>query len=103
MLKRLVVLGAIATVTLAFAAQAGQVQGANGQGTARAGDGRIGEFNFEVIKRTINSHSRLEGRLVFSSSSRVNNNPVHTRITLHELGALAVEGHACEFSGAGLL
>jgi hypothetical protein len=103
MLKRVFVFSAILMVSLALAAQAGVVQGAHGQGAARTADNRVGEYDFEVQKATRGSETRLGGRLMFASSSLVNNQRVQVRINLRQLMALDTAGNVCEFGGTAVM
>jgi hypothetical protein len=98
-MKRILVISALSLAALALAVN-GSV-GSEGRGTARTQDGRIGRFEYRVVKTTIGEHSNLEGRLRFEQVANAAGRPA-----LVEMGTprtVGVENNICRFAGPGSL
>lgn len=93
----------IATLALA---QNASVVGAKGEGAAKAEHGRIGKFNFQMVKATRpNGESKIEGRLRFESISPAHGgNPArHVVIEMGNARELGKTENVVEFAGPGVM
>jgi hypothetical protein len=98
-MKRFLVISALSLAALALAVN-GSV-GSEGRGTARSQDGRIGRFEYRVVKTTVGEHTNLEGRLRFEQVANAAGRPA-----LIEMGTpriVNVEENICRFAGHGSL
>ncbi|MFY9234785.1 MAG: hypothetical protein WAO58_10045 [Fimbriimonadaceae bacterium] len=104
MLRKLSAILLIATLGAMALAQNG-VQGASGKGAAQDARGRIGEFDFEVVKRTMGDRTELGGRFVFQTLGVVDGHHVRITIRLHELTGLVTnrDHRTAQIAGNGVM
>lgn len=101
MLKRLALVLAVGLATVALAHHILAI-GSYGRGTATTHDGRVGTFHYSVSKRTAQGrHPMFEGSLRFEQHA--NHHGPYVLIQMDRPAAVAVNGHAGEFSGPGSL
>jgi len=100
MLKKLLVLSAIAITTIALAHIL--AVGSYGRGAATTHDGRVGAFDYSVSKRTAEGHlPQFEGRLRFEQHQ--NHAGRWVVIEMGKPAMVGVVGNVCEFAGRGSL
>jgi hypothetical protein len=101
MLKRVFVAAILSLAAFALADHILAV-GSYGRGTAVAADGRVGSFNYSVVKRTSEGHDpAIEGHLVFEQHH--NDFGRFVRIEMFTPHIVDVAGNVCEFVGPGTL
>lgn len=101
MLKRGLVFCAVGLAAVALANHI-LVVGSEGEGAAVTGDGRVGGFNYSVIKRTTAEHRPLlRGRLRFEQ--RANDHGPWALIEMRGPSAIGARGNVAEFTGPGSL
>jgi hypothetical protein len=98
-MKRFLVISVLSLATLALAANA--VLGSEGLGAARSQDGRIGRFDYRVVKSVKEEHTFFEGRFRFEQVGTETVRPA--LIQMGQPRAIDVVDNICRFAGPGTM